>query len=133
MACMVNRRRFLAASGATVGVLALPDASGVLAQGEPIIDIHQHVGYSGRPDEVLLAHQRAMGVTTTILLPAGRPARRPSTHDGVANGLQAQALGNDACYDFAKAHPGEYRSGPTTCPISRARRRRSSGNWRAVR
>ena len=46
---------------------------------EPIIDIHQHLGYSGRPDDVLLAHQRALGATTTILLPAGRsvtPRRR---------------------------------------------------------
>lgn len=47
-----------------------------------------------------------MGVTTTILLPAGRPAMRASTHEGVANGLQAQALGNDACFAFASQHPG---------------------------
>jgi hypothetical protein len=45
------------------------------ASGEPIIDIHQHLGYSGRPDDVLLAHQRAIGATTTILLPAGGLAR----------------------------------------------------------
>jgi predicted TIM-barrel fold metal-dependent hydrolase len=132
MARMVNRRRpgshsrsslstptrrgFLAASGAAAGALAFPGALAVQAQGEPIIDIHQHLGYSGRPDAVLLAHQRAMGVTTTILLPAGRPATRPSTHDGVANGLQAQALGTDACHDFAKAHPGEYLFGANDVP-----------------
>lgn len=86
------------------------------AQGEPIIDIHQHVGYSGRPDEVLLAHQRAMGITTTILLPAGRATTRPSTHDGRSNGLQAQALGNAACHDFAKAHPGEFLFGANEVP-----------------
>ena len=86
------------------------------AQGAPIIDIHQHVGYSGRPDDVLLAHQRAMGVTTTILLPAGRPATRPSTHDGGSNGLQAQALGNDACHAFAAAHPGEFLFGANDVP-----------------
>ena len=86
------------------------------AQGEPIIDIHQHVGYSGRPDDVLLAHQRAMGVTTTILLPAGRPVTRASTLDGKANGLQAQALGNDACHDFARKHPGEYLFGANEVP-----------------
>jgi predicted TIM-barrel fold metal-dependent hydrolase len=118
MARMVNltRRAFLAASGATAGALALPDAFGVHAQGEPIIDIHQHVGYSGRPDDVLLAHQRAMGITTTILLPAGRDAIRPSTHDGGSNGLQAQALGNDACHDFAKAHPRQYLFGANDVP-----------------
>lgn len=86
------------------------------AQGEPIIDIHQHVGYSGRPDSVLLTHQRAMGVTTTILLPAGRTVTRASTHGGQANGLQAQALGNDACFEFAKAHPGEFVFGANDVP-----------------
>lgn len=96
--------------------LALPalglDAT---AQGEPIIDIHQHAGYSGRPDDVLLAHQRTMGVTTTILLPAGRPVQRASTLDGKANGLQAQAHGFDACRRIASAHPG-YRYGANEVP-----------------
>ena len=31
-----------------------------------------------------------------------------STHEGVSNGLQAKCLGNEACYQFAKAHPKEY-------------------------
>jgi predicted TIM-barrel fold metal-dependent hydrolase len=31
-----------------------------------------------------------------------------STHDGLSNGLQAQCLGNAACYRFAKAHPEHY-------------------------
>ena len=113
---MLSRRGFLAASGAAAGALAFPGAFDVQAHGVPIIDIHQHLGYSGRPDAVLLAHQRAMGVTMTILLPAGRPAMRPSTHDGVANGLQAQALGNDACYEFAKAHLDEFRFGANDVP-----------------
>lgn len=94
-----SRREFLSAS--SVALLGLA-AQGV--QGDPIVDIHQHVGYSGRPDDVLLAHQRLMGVTTTILLPAGRPATTSSTHGGTANGLQAQAAGNEACYQFARAH-----------------------------
>ncbi len=113
---MVCRRDFLAASGAAAAVLAFPRVSDAQAAGEPIIDIHQHVGYSGRPDDVLLAHQRAMGITTTILLPAGRPATRPSTHDGGSNGLQAQALGNDACYAFASAHPREFLFGANDVP-----------------
>lgn len=57
-----------------------------------------------------------MGITTTILLPAGRPATRPSTHDGGSNGLQAQAHGNDACYAFAKAHPREFLFGANDVP-----------------
>lgn len=106
-----SRREFLAASGLLVLAAFLPGCrtAGAQAGQEPIIDIHQHLGYSGRSDEAMLAHQRAMGVTTTILLPAGRPVNTPSTHNGVANGLQAKALGNAACYRFAKTHPRHYR------------------------
>ena len=98
-----SRREFLRTSGSAL----LASAFGGQAR-EPIIDIHQHVGYTGRPDDVLLAHQRAIGATTTILLPAGRPANVPSTHYGVANGLEAQAHGNEACYRLAEAHRGAY-------------------------
>jgi len=106
-----SRREFLSAS--SVALLGLA-AQGF--QGDPIIDIHQHVGYSGRPDNVLIAHQRAMGVTTTILLPAGRPVTTASTHAGVANGLQAQAAGNEACYQFARTHADAFRFGANEVP-----------------
>lgn len=76
--------------------------------GEPIIDIHQHTDYHGRTAEALLAHQRAMGVTTTILLPAGRPVNTASTHGGVSNGLQAKATGNEVCYRFSQQYPREF-------------------------
>ena len=107
-----TRREFLTTCGATLL------ASGATASQppDPIIDIHQHIGYSGRPDPVLLAHQRAMGATTTILLPAGRPLTRPSTHNGTANGLQAQAAGNDACVEFAKVNAPAYRFGINEVP-----------------
>jgi predicted TIM-barrel fold metal-dependent hydrolase len=110
----LSRRAFVARLSAVAVAAAAP--ADVAAQGAPIIDIHQHVGYSGRPDDVLLAHQRTMGITTTILLPAGRPATRPSTHEGGSNGLQAQALGNDACYEFARKHPGEFLFGANDVP-----------------
>jgi predicted TIM-barrel fold metal-dependent hydrolase len=97
----MQRRDFLTVSSLGLLVVALPDRADAA---DPIIDIHQHVGYSGRNDEGLIAHQRAMGATMTVLLPAGRPVRTPSTHDGVANGLQAQCLGNDACETLARAH-----------------------------
>jgi predicted TIM-barrel fold metal-dependent hydrolase len=74
----------------------------------PVIDIHQHTNYSGRPDDVLLAHQQRMGVTKSILLPAGTPVSRPSTHDGKSNGLAAQTGGNESCYRIVKEHPGRY-------------------------
>lgn len=113
----MHRRQFLATTGgAFLGVAAHGHLRGAMGQSpEPIIDIHQHVGYSGRSDAALLAHQQKMGVTTTVLLPSGRPEKRASTHDGVANGLQAQAHGNDACEQFARAHAG-YRFGANEVP-----------------
>ena len=39
---------------------------------QEIIDLHQHTNYSGRNDERLLRHQKAMGIKWTVLLPAGR-------------------------------------------------------------
>jgi predicted TIM-barrel fold metal-dependent hydrolase len=121
----VNRRRFLSTSTrALLGAAAYADAqthahaqtAAPPAPAEPIIDIHQHLGYSGRPDDVLLAHQKAMGVTTTLLLPSGRPVTRASTHNGVANGLQAEALGNDACHKFVEAHRTQYLFGANEVP-----------------
>ncbi len=101
-----RRREFL--STTSLGLLGLTAhaAAGQTAPAEPIIDIHQHLNYSGRPDAVFLAHQRAMGATLTILLPAGRPATTAATHQGKANGLQAQALGTEACATFARGNPG---------------------------
>jgi predicted TIM-barrel fold metal-dependent hydrolase len=75
---------------------------------EKIIDIHQHTNYSGRTDEQLLAHQRNMGVTQTVLLPAGHPVERPSTHMGKSNGLAAQCFPVESCYRIVQEHPGEY-------------------------
>ena len=114
----MNRRTFLTISGlatldaAVRGEQALSPA----ASAEPIIDIHQHLNYSGRPDSVLLTHQRTMGISRTILLPAGRPLNVASTHFGASNGLDAKALGNDACYEFARAHPKEYLFGANEVP-----------------
>jgi len=79
------------------------------ADTDPIIDIHQHTNYHGRSYEELLAHQRAMGITTTILLPAGRPVQTASTHGGDSNGLGGvQAGGNESCFGFAQKFPDEF-------------------------
>ena len=104
----LSRRDFLAAASLGLAGAALTGCTTTSAHPDPIIDIHQHVNYLNRPDAVLLEHQRAMGVTTTILLPAGRPVISAATHDGVSNGLDAQAFGNEACYQFARAHPKEF-------------------------
>lgn len=85
----LTRRQFLFATTAA----ALARAS----EPEAIVDIHQHVDYSGRTDEQLIAHQRKMGVTQTVLLPAGR-----------FFGLEAMCGGNDRVQEVARTHPGEF-------------------------
>jgi predicted TIM-barrel fold metal-dependent hydrolase len=92
----VTRRQFvatgLAATAATVTRLHAAEAST-----EPIIDIHQHTDYSGRTDEEMFAHQRKMGVTYTVLLPAGRFFE-----------LEASVSGNDRAMEVANRFPKEY-------------------------
>lgn len=90
----LSRREFLGVAA----TLALGTAFAA-EEPEPIIDIHQHTNYSGRTDDQLIAHQKAMGVTTTILLPAGK-----------YYGLDAACGGNDTCVRLAQQRgAGEYR------------------------
>ncbi|GAA4320091.1 hypothetical protein GCM10023143_34020 [Compostibacter hankyongensis] len=83
---------------------------------EPIIDIHQHIHYHGRTDEQMISHQQTMGITKSILLPAGRDVNSASTHFGVSNGLQVKAGGNKDCYEFAKKHPEAFTFGACEVP-----------------
>jgi hypothetical protein len=96
----ISRREFLAASAvAALGAAVSGCATSPAIEGaEPVIDIHQHLGYSGRSDAEFLAHQQAMGADLTILLPAGTPTISASTHDGASNGLEAKCEGNEACF-----------------------------------
>ncbi len=132
----LSRRKFLGTSA-----LALAGGSTLLTTGctlprnaepgqdaEPIIDIHQHSNYggkrdkewnfldSGRTHEQLLAHQRSMGVTRTVLLPAGRFVRQASTHQGRANGLEGTCTSNDVCRELAKEHPEQFVFGANEVP-----------------
>jgi len=100
----LSRRRFIGTSAALLLAPRLHAAEADAAS-EPIIDIHQHTHYHGRTDEDLIRHQKAMGVTLTVLLPAGSTVIRPSTLEGKANGLQAECFGNDSVVNLAKAHP----------------------------
>ncbi len=114
----ITRRHFIeqglgAIAAATVAGRAIcAEADDSPAPAEPIIDIHQHTNYHDRDNGRLLFHQRAMGVTQTILLPAGSVVRRPSTNDGKYNGLGgAKVGGNDTAVEVAQKHPGEYYFG----------------------
>ena len=101
----LNRREFIASSG-----LALAAASAKAVEKElPLIDIHQHPGFKGRPDERVLSHQRAMGAKVSFILPAGTPANLPSTHDGKRNGLAAGCSPVEAAVELVAKHPQELR------------------------
>ena len=76
----LSRRTFLASATAAL-----------LRASEPVIDIHQHTNYAGRTDDQLIEHQRKMGVTRTVLLPAGSKY-----------GLAVGAGGNDSVVALAK-------------------------------
>lgn len=107
-------RRCFMASSVSAGVVAW--ATGSKADdsnaAEPIIDIHQHTTYRARTPEQLLAHQRAMGVTQTILLPAGSSVKRASTGDGKHNTLGGVgAGGNDTALAMARQNPREFYFG----------------------
>lgn len=92
----LTRRSFLA-STFCLGALTLAGRADDPPTQEPIIDIHQHTHYSGRTNDQLIAHQRAMGVTTTVLLPAGR-----------TYGLDAQCGGNESVAALAEERPDQF-------------------------
>lgn len=87
----ISRRSFLA------GTLASLAAETTAHAAEPVIDIHQHTHYWGRNDYDLIRHQRALGATKTVLLPAGSKF-----------GLEADCYGNDSVLALAKQHPNEF-------------------------
>lgn len=119
------RRGFLLSSlsGSLVALSSVARGTGN-DTAEPIIDIHQHTTYRERMAEQLVAHQRAMGVTQTILLPAGSSVKRPSTGDGRHNTLGGVgAGGNDTALAMARQHPKEFFFGAnevTDLPEARA-------------
>lgn len=105
----LSRRDFLAAgaASATLSLMTFAEAGDT----EPIIDIHQHTNYRGRSAEELLAHQRTMGITHTILLPAGSLIDSPATHQGKSNGLAASVGGNETVLEIARQYPREFLFG----------------------
>jgi predicted TIM-barrel fold metal-dependent hydrolase len=117
----LSRRDFLV--GSTAALATAHVAFAAPAAPEPIIDIHQHTNYGGRRDSAwkqifparshaeLIAHQRAMGVTKSILLPAGREVLTASTHQGRSNGLEGTCTSNDDCMELARKYPGEFAFG----------------------
>jgi predicted TIM-barrel fold metal-dependent hydrolase len=90
----LSRRAFLASSAVLLLSAAVPETGLPADEADAVIDIHQHTNYHGRTNAQLIAHQRAMGVTHTVLLPAGR-----------FFGLAAGCGGNDTVVALARQHP----------------------------
>ncbi len=106
----MKRRAFLKKTSLASLASASPFAkrSSRAEEKEWIIDIHQHLAFHNRDDAAFLKHQDTMGVGKTVLLPAGRPVKRPSTRNGSANGLAAKVSGNEQAAAFAAQHPDKY-------------------------
>ena len=117
-----SRRDFMADAGMLLAGASfnLNGFAGIAeSKKESIIDIHQHVYYNARTDEQMIAHQRAMGITTTILLPSGRPVSALSAYKGLPDGFQSKfgrVGGNAESYLFAKQHKKEFRFGVSAVP-----------------
>jgi predicted TIM-barrel fold metal-dependent hydrolase len=89
----LTRRKFIA----TTATAALPCLALGRKPKQEIIDLHQHTNYSGRNDERMIRHQRAMGIKWTVLLPAGR-----------LYGLAANCGGNKSVRKIAVKNPRNY-------------------------
>ena len=92
----ISRRDFLTASAFLLlnSKVAAAESPGAA---EPVIDIHQHTNYGGRTIGQLRAHQQAMGISQTVLLPAGR-----------MYGLDAQCGGNASVFELARQYPKQF-------------------------
>jgi uncharacterized protein len=95
----LSRREFLRSSALLVTVAAVGQRSNAAPAGPgPLIDMHQHVQYSGRSDDALVAHQRTLGVTTTVLMPSGD---RGGEHKGGSGE-------HEAVVALSRRFPGEW-------------------------
>src|SRR5262245_12882361 len=88
----VSRRTLLTSAAA-----CLTNLTAVAKEDLRVIDIHQHINYAGRTDDQLLAHQRKMGVTKTVMLPAGNK---------LTPGLEVGST--DTCINIGRNHPKEF-------------------------
>jgi predicted TIM-barrel fold metal-dependent hydrolase len=109
----LSRRCFLVSSASAGAMVLSAQVRGADdAAAEKIIDIHQHTSYRERTSEQLIAHQRMMGVTQTILLPSGSSVKRHSTGDGIHNFLGGVGAGGNATVlTMARQYPNEFLFG----------------------
>src|SRR3979409_942800 len=92
LADSLSRRAFLAVSAGCLANTAADAKDDLL-----VLDIHQHTNYGGRSDDQLVAHQRKMGVTKTVLLPSGYK---------ITPGLELGDTGT--CANLSRQHSKEF-------------------------
>src|SRR5215510_5506704 len=90
----LSRRDFLFSSTCSLAATVIGAAEAPAPEAEPVIDIHQHTSYADRTNEQLIRHQQVMGVTKTVLLPAGR-----------FYGLDARCGTNETVVALARQYP----------------------------
>ena len=108
----MKRRHFLQGSG-IIGLGLGHFASSVgqeteAKEKEVLIDVHQHINYSGRTNDDLIKHQETMGIAKSVLLPAGSVTLGATTHEGRSNGLAARIFGTAAAAKLAVKHPDKF-------------------------
>ena len=104
----MKRRHFLKSTSSAVSAAAVSSPLWAAENSEVIYDIHQHINFHGRRNGELIAHQKMMGVTKTVLLPSGAQLARDSTHGGRSNGLAARIFGTAAAVRLAGEHPKSF-------------------------
>jgi predicted TIM-barrel fold metal-dependent hydrolase len=85
----ITRRNLLLGATAAATILRAAESR--------IIDVHQHTNYDDRSDDDLIAHQKQMGITRTVLLPAGSRF-----------GLAVKAGGNESVLALARRLPNSF-------------------------
>ncbi len=103
----LSRRSFLLATGSIALTAPLLEVHGAEQDSEPIIDIHQHQYYKGRTVQQLVAHQRLMGVTTTVILPSARAFDRKPDGNHL-DPQRAKMAGNEAAVGMVSEWPKEF-------------------------
>ena len=108
----MKRRHFLQCSG-MIGLGLGHFASSVGQENEAkekevLIDVHQHINYSGRTNDDLIKHQETLGIAKSVLLPAGSVTLGATTHEGRSNGLAARIFGTAAAAKLAVKHPDKF-------------------------
>src|SRR5262245_13337124 len=93
----LSRRDFLFSSTCSLAATVIGAAEAPAPEAEPVIDIHQHTNYADRTNDQLIRHQQVMGVTKTVLLPAGR-----------FYGLDAKCGTNETVVALARSHPDRF-------------------------